>query len=673
LVVRKAGFITMALEGQQLIELSLDKPQRNVVIALRKTGRLTGRVLLSDGRPAVAAVVEAWCYSGNSEPNLARTAATDDRGEFRLIDIVAATCSVEARTQWQGGSKALAATKAPTRDRMTKYPGDERSIINTVNVIPGESATVGDLIVEIENSHSSPSTQTGALHGYLVDLRTNAPIFPGIVSAEADNSRVVRTAATDFVGRFVLDVPAGTYRVWASGPAYVTDMTNATSVRVAEEVTGREGSRRDIIVRLRRAGVIEGRLYWENGEPLQGGVIHLYRDRYVLGEKRLVMEPQRTATDDRGVFRFFGLRPGSYYASASLAEDQNVGTSETRPLFAPDEIAPTFYPTGSAVAAAAIPVDSESTISDITLTWSPSNTGALAVQVFDDKGAVAPDVTIDVGPTLASRLPMALGFHAKTDVNGNARLSGLPNGEYYIHVYGQNATFGYGVAQVFGDGATVVRVRLGRGAEVRGRLIDSATSLQPAHATAFLIRAVPTSFDNVPTTASAPRAQPQSSGEFVLHNMWGSASIWITGPDGFYLRRVLADGVDATDAAIRFDSPFTPHLITVEVGREHTDLSGSVIKASDGKPAQKCTVVAFETDPNRLGPWSRFVAAIPCEPDSSFHYSKLPSGQYFVFAVASMENGELDDREWLDAHRRQAKTVRLVDGAQEVVALKLVE
>ena len=93
---------------------------------------------------------------------------------------------------------------------------------------------------------------------------------------------------------------------------------------------------------------------------------------------------------------------------------------------------------------------------------------------------------------------------------------------------------------------------------------------------------------------------------------------------------------------------------------------------SSGDPAMKCTVVAFEQDPNRLGPWSRFVAAIPCGADSSFHYSKLPEGQYLVFAMPSTNNAQTDDRAWLDAHRGNATKVSLSDGVKQDISLRMV-
>jgi hypothetical protein len=596
--------------------------------------------------------------------------ATDDRGEFRLVGAFAGKCFVEAGTQSASDSNAVVARRQ-SLDRTTRYPSGERSVDNTITLSPGQSVAVGDLVANIRDDSSFSVIRTSAFHGRVVDLRSTAPVVPAMVSAEDERSKRVLTAPTDLGGRFSLELPSGTYRVWASAPGYITDRANALMVHSPEGPTSPNDLQQDTTLRLRRGGVIDGFVYSENGEPLEGAIVHLHRDRYVFGEKRPVVEPQRTTTDDRGAYRFFGLQPGSYYVSASFAEyHDDVAIAQTVVPIGEDGIAPTFYPIGSGQGAVAIVIDAESTVDDVSLTWSLSNGGALAVQVLDEDGAVSPNAVVEIGPTLRSRLPLSLGGRATTDERGYASIGALAIGEYLVHVYGKDGRFGSGLGQVSSGSTTLIPVKLGRGVEIRGHVIDATTGRPPSNVASFSIRALPASFGDAPSTAPA---RPQASGDFLLRSVSGSVWIRLTGPDDYYLKRVVADGVDTTDFPIHLDGPSIPRMLIVEVGRDHTNLSGSVVRASDSARTSRCTVVAFATDANKVGPLSRFVAAIPCESDSSFHYSKLPVGQYFVFATGSIDEGQVDDREWLDAHRNQAETVRLADGTKEAVSLKLVE
>ena len=414
-----------------MVEVSSAVPQGIVAITVRLTASLTGRVLLSDGRPSVGTTVEASCYSHSAEAQTARTAITDDRGEFRVASILSDQCAVKAKINGRG-------LQRPTNQRNS----------DAFTMRRGATTDVGDLVIDIDGADSSrvDQTESQALIGRIVEQRTTSAVFPGIVSAEDQTHGVIRTAATDVSGHFVLDLPTGAHRVWASAPGYVTDHSGALLVRVTVQREHKQYTAQNVTLRLRRGGAIEGRVSLDNGEPLQGAVVHLYRERYVLGERRLVVEPQARSTDDGGAFRFFDLQPDSYYVSASFGV-QEKGSREVG-LLLQNEIAASFYPTGAATTAAPISISAESNIEDIAMTWSPVTMGTLAVQVFSAKGTVAPGVKVNVAPSLRSRLPMGIGTHATTDANGNVRFSGLADGQYCVHAYGENSDFGFAMVEV---------------------------------------------------------------------------------------------------------------------------------------------------------------------------------------------------------------------------------
>src|SRR5262249_22821979 len=70
--------------------------------------------------------------------------------------------------------------------------------------------------------------------------------------------------------------------------------------------------------------VITGRVLDEDGEPLARATVSVLRQQYVRGEKQLATAGTGQS-DDRGMYRIFGLMPGDYFVSASNVADRMPG------------------------------------------------------------------------------------------------------------------------------------------------------------------------------------------------------------------------------------------------------------------------------------------------------------------------------------------------------------
>ena len=122
-----------------------------------------------------------------------------------------------------------------------------------------------------------------------------------------------RTATTDDGGNFqVAGLDASLYFVRASAPAYITVPRDPDSLlpsvhRIGDSVT----------INLIKGGVITGTVTSSNGQPLvQAGVrAILVRDSNGKPPAGLRFPLERT-TDDRGVYRIYGLAAGTYLVSA---------------------------------------------------------------------------------------------------------------------------------------------------------------------------------------------------------------------------------------------------------------------------------------------------------------------------------------------------------------------
>ncbi len=120
---------------------------------------------------------------------------------------------------------------------------------------------------------------------------------------------------TDHQGHFEFNaLPSGRFELSAAKPSYVTITYGATrpgrpgtplSIETGQQMT-------DVRVLLARGGVITGTVRETTGEPIASLDVHL--------EARGITANRPTTatvtTDDQGVYRFFGLAPGTYLVSA---------------------------------------------------------------------------------------------------------------------------------------------------------------------------------------------------------------------------------------------------------------------------------------------------------------------------------------------------------------------
>ena len=156
------------------------------------------------------------------------------------------------------------------------------------------------------------------------DSRAGGEFFSASRATEMSEPRTFNTI-TDAGGRYrFAGLAAGTYRISASSSAYVLANQNF-SAEPAKWITLDGGeAREDVDFSLARGGVITGRVTTSDGRPLIATRVWLYavllqgdRTEYrsYAGQFNQMFE-----TDDRGVYRIYGLPAGRYILSAGGAE-----------------------------------------------------------------------------------------------------------------------------------------------------------------------------------------------------------------------------------------------------------------------------------------------------------------------------------------------------------------
>lgn len=193
------------------------------------------------------------------------------------------------------------------------------------------------------------ATGTAAIAGRVVAADTGRPLRRARVVI--GGSGRPRATSTDEQGRYrVTALPSGSYTITATKSGYVDGAFGqrraAGSGAPLELTDGQQAVNIDI--RLSRGGVVTGRVLDEEGEPLARAVVSVLRQQYVRGQKQLT-PAGADQSDDRGVYRVFGLPPGDYFVSASAGGveqvvRQAVGDAGGGQQSESSGYAPTYYP-----------------------------------------------------------------------------------------------------------------------------------------------------------------------------------------------------------------------------------------------------------------------------------------------------------------------------------------
>ena len=192
------------------------------------------------------------------------------------------------------------------------------------------------------------NAQTGEIKGRVVaddgEGLANVTVYLNVVGAR---SGVPRETATDENGKFRFsDLNQNEYTI------FVTDFGGYVRTPPSEAERQRPRYYRvgdDVTVTMARGGVITGRVTNANGEPVIAVAVNAVRVRDAEGAPARGGYPSRPRfTNDRGVYRIYGLTPGTYVVAANR-RDNNFRPGPT-PY---DDESPAYHPAATTRADAA--------------------------------------------------------------------------------------------------------------------------------------------------------------------------------------------------------------------------------------------------------------------------------------------------------------------------------
>src|SRR6185503_14758868 len=260
-----------------------------------------------------------------------------------------------------------------------------------------------------------------------------------------DNRTVAKTT-TDDDGKYQLSgLAVGQFTIMPLAKAFVVGTSGAYK-QPGQSITVAEGETiTKIDFALVRGGVITGRITDTDGRPVIGERVNVVaKDASDAGRPMTMFDGPRNRTDDRGIYRVYGLSPGSY--KVSIGQAAAAGNVAIMGMGG-SQYTKTFYPGVAEEAKATILEINEGTeVSNIDIVAGKSGRGfSISGRVVDaDSGQPLANVYV-VHSSLNEATQQLGGMNfsgSQTDANGKFRLENVQPGHYaaYMLATGESST-----------------------------------------------------------------------------------------------------------------------------------------------------------------------------------------------------------------------------------------
>jgi hypothetical protein len=555
------------------------------------------------------------------------------------------------------------------------------------DVVSGFSRTQGQ---PPRDRSARPQTEApapaGRITGRVLDAVTGRPMKLARVTLNAPGT-TNRAAQTDEAGVFdFLALPAGRYNLTVQKSGYVNlSYGQRRPLQPGTPIQLEDGQHfKDIEFRMPRGSVISGIISDELGDPMPGITVRAMQFQYSRGIRQLA-PAGAGQTDDRGVYRIWGMNPGEYYVSAiapnfslrgALPEFGGRG-GRGGPFAAgrgvlpdqPDNVdvgyAPTYFPgVPSEFEATPVNVGLGAELNDINFNVLLVHTARISGRVnnLDGTPVTAGNVNLMVEGTIGRAGPGTnLGSRIRWD--GAFSIANVPPGRYTLRARGtDDVAPQYAVVPITvvgGDLSDVVIV-VSPGATLTGTVTLQATqAASPTDPTQFRVVAQPAD-PNV--SGASVNARVEKDGRFTLTGIpLGPYFLRANAPRGWSLRAVIVDGQDVIDTPLDVRTNQKIAGASLVFSDRQTNLSGIVADAQ-GRPVTEFTVLAFPTDAALWRPQARHIMTVRPDQNGRFQLRGLPAGEYYLAAIDPQLPGEWFDPRFLDEQRTDASRVTLSDG-----------
>ncbi len=442
-------------------------------------------------------------------------------------------------------------------------------------------------------------------------------------------------AKSDACGKFAIEaVEAGEYTILADRQGFIIKTPGAPGVPSPPLKVESGQPVPEITITLVPLGVITGRVMDADGDPIRGADVRAMQYGYMAGKRQLRSVTQVSA-DDKGEFRLYGLRPGTFYLQASGRSFQmSLGQpgDQIRGPRPPSANATTFYPSTTDVAhAVPLEVAAGALLRGIDIHL--RREGAYAVRgkfPWDESRPFLGSYFVQLFPREGDR-NSPFGTRRTSDV---FEIAGVPPGSYAIvgvRTDVDKRTYAYIPVDVANEDVDVGTLTFSPGLDISGVIHMEGGKQRPSDLRVSLQA-------ESPAMSGFPSAEVKPDGSFVLHDVGPAVyQLNLGAVLGTYLKSIKLGDHALQDRRIDFTQG--GGQLAVVLASDVAQVEGSVKKAN-GEPAVRAylTVVA---EGDQSGRQDLFRFAFSNE-KGEYKISNVPPGEYKIFAWEVQVGASLD-------------------------------
>ncbi|HKS28886.1 MAG TPA: carboxypeptidase-like regulatory domain-containing protein [Pyrinomonadaceae bacterium] len=424
-------------------------------------------------------------------------------------------------------------------------------------------------------AQTAQKTGTGIISGHVAigDKPAEGVVVIVVPGEPRPDRREVARAVTDYEGNYrLMGLPAGRFNVVPLAPTLVGPADNTYGGSGRFLILGEGETVEKIDFNMARAGVITGRVTDADGRPVVEERLQLTPvDNPARGRFGGFYNPYMYQTDDRGVYRLYGIPAGRYTLSVGVSPDESmVRGGVVKRGYYPR----TFYPGETdSKKAGIIEVTEGGEAKDINIRLGrQSQSFTVRGRVVSaDGGSPVPNLIIGYGgydPQQKVISAYSYGQY-RTNARGEFKVDGVVPGRFAAFVWSENENYSDPVMfEVTDADVSGVEIKLKRGATITGRIQLEGTTDKKimAHLTKIILGA------SVQTASLGPPETRQATIE----------------PDGSFRLTGLPPG---RAQLVMFDMQSQKNIRLLRIERDGAPLPNNIIEITPGAEVVNIRVI----------------------------------------------------------------------------------
>lgn len=515
-----------------------------------------------------------------------------------------------------------------------------------------------------------PSTVSGQVvqePGGIPVKKVTVTLAPAQGDSAGGGSQQQYAAVTDPQGHFQIEgVQPGDYRVTLERNGFVstnrrsrTYSSASLTIAAGQDVTG-------LLFRMLPAGVIEGKILDDDGDPLRGAEV----TAVAAANQNAVSGGQ---SNDLGEYRITGLPSGEYVVMAQSGQQPTLINLKPRE---PKVYAPTFYPgTTDRRQATKIQVHAGDEVG--------ANFNLVPSKTFTVRGSVSgiatqrPQNTNDPGEATVVLYPLegqvGQQFQGPLLTNATFEVGGVLPGSYNAQVIapspdGWSPIRTSQTIEVRDADVDGVQLSPEPPSQIHGQFRMDTNNGQIPNWTQLNIQIDPDDRENSDGPFAGSVAK---DGSFTLQVPAGNYHVVVTSNSNgeswrdFIVKEVLLNGTDVGDSGFSLAGGLTS--LEIVASAQGSTIEGNVVD-EDGKPVPNIPVVCIPDASRRKR--RDIYQQVTTDRQGHFALRGLNPGEYQVFTQDDAAD-DISDPDFVSEHQALGQSVQLDSGERKAIVLKL--